>query len=67
MAHQALPAGNAQVATDFSGGMVRDNPEINKRVADMTAIGRVGVLDDMGPVIAALLSVRRVSDRATQR
>ncbi len=31
------------IATDFSGGMVRDNPEINKRVADMTALGRVGL------------------------
>lgn len=44
------------VATDFSGGMVRDNPEINKRVADMTALGRAGVPDDLGPMIAALLS-----------
>ena len=26
------------MATDFSGGMVRDNPEMNKRVADMTAL-----------------------------
>jgi NAD(P)-dependent dehydrogenase (short-subunit alcohol dehydrogenase family) len=44
------------IATDFSGGMVRDNPEVNKRVADMTALGRVGVPDDIGPMIAALLS-----------
>jgi NAD(P)-dependent dehydrogenase (short-subunit alcohol dehydrogenase family) len=44
------------VATDFSGGMVRDNPELNKRVADMTALGRVGLPDDIGPMIAALLS-----------
>ena len=44
------------IATDFSGGMVRDNPEINKRVSDMTALGRVGVPDDIGPMIAALLS-----------
>jgi NAD(P)-dependent dehydrogenase (short-subunit alcohol dehydrogenase family) len=44
------------IATDFSGGMVRDNPEINKRVADMTALGRVGLPDDIGPMIAALLS-----------
>lgn len=28
------------IATDFSGGMVRDNPDVNKRVADMTALGR---------------------------
>ena len=44
------------IATDFSGGMVRDNPAVNKRVADMTALGRVGQPDDVGPMIAALLS-----------
>ncbi|KAE8759341.1 SDR family oxidoreductase [Paraburkholderia madseniana] len=44
------------VATDFSGGMVRDNPEINKLVADATALGRAGVPDDIGPMIASLLS-----------
>jgi NAD(P)-dependent dehydrogenase (short-subunit alcohol dehydrogenase family) len=44
------------IATDFSGGMVRDNPELNKRVADMTALGRVGQPDDIGPMIASLLS-----------
>jgi NAD(P)-dependent dehydrogenase (short-subunit alcohol dehydrogenase family) len=36
--------------------MVRDNPEINKRVAEMTALGRAGVPDDIGPMIATLLS-----------
>ena len=44
------------IATDFSGGMVRDNPELNKRVADMTALGRAGEPDDIGPMIASLLS-----------
>ncbi|SCB09754.1 NAD(P)-dependent dehydrogenase, short-chain alcohol dehydrogenase family [Bradyrhizobium shewense] len=44
------------ITTDFSGGMVRDNPDINKRVADMTALGRAGVPDDIGPMIASLLS-----------
>jgi len=44
------------IATDFSGGMVRDNPEINKRVAEMTALGRVGQAEDIGPMIASLLS-----------
>jgi NAD(P)-dependent dehydrogenase (short-subunit alcohol dehydrogenase family) len=44
------------IATDFSGGMVRDNSEINRRVAEMTALGRVGVPDDIGPMIASLLS-----------
>jgi len=44
------------IATDFSGGMVRDNPEVNKRVADLTALGRVGLPDDIGLMIASLLS-----------
>jgi NAD(P)-dependent dehydrogenase (short-subunit alcohol dehydrogenase family) len=44
------------IATDFSGGMVRDNPEMNKRVTEMTALGRVGEPDDIGPMIASLLS-----------
>jgi NAD(P)-dependent dehydrogenase (short-subunit alcohol dehydrogenase family) len=44
------------IATDFSGGMVRDNPELNKRVAEMTALGRVGQPDDVGEAIASLLS-----------
>ena len=44
------------IQTDFSGGMVRDNPEVNKRVAEMTALGRAGVPDDVGPMIAAFLS-----------
>jgi len=44
------------IATDFSDGMVRDNPEVNKMVAGMTALGRAGVPDDIGPMIAAFLS-----------
>jgi len=44
------------IETDFSGGMVRDNPEVNKHVAAMTALGRAGVPDDIGPMVAALLS-----------
>jgi len=44
------------IATDCSGGMVRDNPELNKRVADMTALGRAGLPDDIGPMIASLLT-----------
>jgi NAD(P)-dependent dehydrogenase (short-subunit alcohol dehydrogenase family) len=38
------------------GGVVRDNPEINRSLADITALGRVGVPDDIGPMIASLLS-----------
>jgi NAD(P)-dependent dehydrogenase (short-subunit alcohol dehydrogenase family) len=44
------------IETDFSGGMVRDNPGINKHIAELTALGRVGLPDDIGPMIAALLS-----------
>jgi NAD(P)-dependent dehydrogenase (short-subunit alcohol dehydrogenase family) len=44
------------VATDFSGGIVRDNPEVNKLVANHTALGRVAGPDDIGPAIAALLA-----------
>jgi NAD(P)-dependent dehydrogenase (short-subunit alcohol dehydrogenase family) len=44
------------IATDFSGGMVRDNPEVNRRVAEMTALGRPGEPEDIGPMIASLLS-----------
>jgi NAD(P)-dependent dehydrogenase (short-subunit alcohol dehydrogenase family) len=44
------------IETDFSGGMVRDNPEVNRRVAEMTALGRAGQPDDIGPMIASLLS-----------
>jgi NAD(P)-dependent dehydrogenase (short-subunit alcohol dehydrogenase family) len=36
--------------------MVRDNPQVNKMVADNTALGRAGVPDDIGPMIASLLS-----------
>jgi NAD(P)-dependent dehydrogenase (short-subunit alcohol dehydrogenase family) len=44
------------IETDFGGGAVRDNPEINKIFADMTALGRAGLPDDIGPMIASLLS-----------
>jgi len=44
------------IETDFGGGVVRDNPDINKTLATLTALGRVGVPDDIGPMIASLLS-----------
>lgn len=44
------------VQTDFSGGVVRDNPEVNKLVSDMTALGRPGLPEDIGPMIASLVS-----------
>ena len=44
------------VQTDFSGGVVRDNPAYNKMVSDQTALGRPGLAEDLGPMIASLLS-----------
>jgi NAD(P)-dependent dehydrogenase (short-subunit alcohol dehydrogenase family) len=44
------------IATDFSGGIVRDNAEVNKAIALQTALGRAGVPEDVGQVIAGLLS-----------
>lgn len=44
------------IETDFGGGAVRDNAELNQSFAAMTALGRVGVPDDIGPMIASLLS-----------
>ncbi|RXR07171.1 SDR family NAD(P)-dependent oxidoreductase [Pseudoxanthomonas composti] len=44
------------IETDFSGGMVRDNPQVNAMVASFTALGRAGQPDDIGPVVAALLA-----------
>ncbi|MGF7037457.1 SDR family NAD(P)-dependent oxidoreductase [Mucilaginibacter lappiensis] len=42
------------IETDFSGGMVRDNEQINKQIASLTALGRVGLPDDIGGVVAFL-------------
>ncbi|MGY2737119.1 SDR family NAD(P)-dependent oxidoreductase [Sphingomonas sp. UYP23] len=44
------------IQTDFSGGVVRDNPAVNKHVSSITALGRPGVPDDIGPLVASLLS-----------
>lgn len=42
------------IETDFSGGLVRDNKEVNTQVASVTALGRVGLPDDIGGVVAFL-------------
>lgn len=44
------------IATDFNGGTVRDNQQVNDFVASVTALGRVGLPDDIGGAIAALLT-----------
>jgi NAD(P)-dependent dehydrogenase (short-subunit alcohol dehydrogenase family) len=44
------------IETDFGGGAVRDNAQLNAFVASQTALGRVGRPDDIGRAVAALLS-----------
>jgi NAD(P)-dependent dehydrogenase (short-subunit alcohol dehydrogenase family) len=43
------------IETDFGGGAVRDNKQLNAMIASLTALGRVGLPDDIGGVIASLL------------
>ncbi|MGN8055517.1 SDR family oxidoreductase [Pedobacter sp. 22163] len=42
------------IETDFGGGVVRDNEQINAGIASNTALGRVGLPDDIGGVVAFL-------------
>lgn len=44
------------IETDFGGGTVRDNQQVNQYVAQNTALGRVGMPDDIGGMVAMLLS-----------
>ncbi len=44
------------IETDFGGGAVRDDAHVNKAVADMVALGRAGLPDDIGSAVAAILS-----------
>lgn len=44
------------IETDFGGGAVRDNPQLNSHLASLAALGRVGLPDDVGGAVAALLS-----------
>lgn len=44
------------IATDFGGGIVRDNKEVNQFVASQIALGRVGQPEDIGGAVAGLLS-----------
>lgn len=44
------------IETDFGGGTVRDNAQVNAHIASQTALGRVGLPDDIGPLIASLLT-----------
>jgi NAD(P)-dependent dehydrogenase (short-subunit alcohol dehydrogenase family) len=42
------------IETDFGGGVVRDNEQVNQHIAGTTALGRVGKPDDIGSVVAFL-------------
>lgn len=44
------------IETDFGGGAVRDNADLNQMIASQTALGRVGLPDDIGSVVAFLCS-----------
>lgn len=43
------------IETDFGGGVVRDNQRVNDFLASNTALGRVGLPNDIGAAIALLL------------
>ncbi len=42
------------IETDFGGGVVRDTKDLNDYIAGITALGRVGLPDDIGGVVAFL-------------
>ncbi|GHE32981.1 SDR family NAD(P)-dependent oxidoreductase [Sphingobacterium griseoflavum] len=44
------------IETDFGGGRTRDDATINANIAAATALGRVGLPEDIGPVVAFLCS-----------
>ena len=44
------------VATDFSGGMVRDDPHVGEMIRSVTALGRLAEPDDIGAAVALLLA-----------
>jgi NAD(P)-dependent dehydrogenase (short-subunit alcohol dehydrogenase family) len=44
------------IETDFGGGRTRDNKDLNAQIAGLTSLGRVGLPDDIGGVVAFLCS-----------
>jgi NAD(P)-dependent dehydrogenase (short-subunit alcohol dehydrogenase family) len=44
------------VATDFSGGLLRDNEPVQQMITSLTALGRTADADDIGSAIASLVS-----------
>ncbi|MEZ4459333.1 MAG: SDR family oxidoreductase [bacterium] len=54
------------IETDFGGGAVRDNEQLNAQLSAMTALGRVGLPDDIGGAVVALLSEAQVGSCSKQ-
>lgn len=52
----AVTVAPGAIETDFGGGQVRDDKTLNASIASQTALGRVGLPDDIGAVVAALAS-----------
>ncbi len=44
------------IASDFAGGVNRDNKEKRQLIANITALGRVGEIEDIGGIISFLCS-----------
>jgi NAD(P)-dependent dehydrogenase (short-subunit alcohol dehydrogenase family) len=44
------------IETDFGDGLTRDNPQVNAAIAAVTALGRAGLPEDIGPAIAGLVT-----------
>ena len=55
------------IETDFAGGSVRDNAQLNAGIASQTALGRVGLPDDIGGDLAAAAAREPLDDRAADR
>lgn len=46
------------IGTDFGGGAMRDNEQARAFMASQAALGRIGEPDDIGPLIATMVSDR---------
>ena len=44
------------IKTDIAGGSVRDDKQVNDFITSVTALGRSGVADDIGPAVTSLLT-----------
>jgi NAD(P)-dependent dehydrogenase (short-subunit alcohol dehydrogenase family) len=55
------------IESDFAGGVVRDNKEVNRFIASQSALGRVGLPDDIGGTVASLLADENLDQRSANR